>query len=69
MVPDFNDVLTHVVKVVGFAGNDHPRVAACEAATKDIGTEVSAARSQPHYLDVTHPAANKGVVIEQLPLT
>ena len=27
---------------------------------------VSAARSQPHYLDVTHPTANKGVVVERL---
>ena len=31
-----------------------------------FGTQVSAARSQPHYLDVTHPTANKGVVIERL---
>jgi hydroxymethylpyrimidine pyrophosphatase-like HAD family hydrolase len=30
------------------------------------GAQVSAARSQPHYLDVTHPTANKGVVIERL---
>ena len=27
---------------------------------------VSAARSQPYYLDVTHPTANKGTVIERL---
>jgi transaldolase len=31
-----------------------------------FGTQLSAARSQPHYLDVTHPDANKGVVIERL---
>ena len=38
---------------------------ACEAAVqKEFGTQVSAARSQPHYLDVTHPTANKGVVVE-----
>ena len=39
----------------------------CEAAVQQqFGSQVSAARSQPHYLDVTHPTANKGVVIERL---
>ena len=33
---------------------------------KTFGTQVSAARSQPYYLDVTHPTANKGTVIERL---
>ncbi|MCI0364364.1 MAG: transaldolase [Phycisphaerales bacterium] len=61
-----DDVLTGIVKVVGVS-EDHPRVAACEAAVQEaFGTQVSAARSQPHYLDVTHPSANKGVVIERL---
>lgn len=56
----------HIVKIVGVS-EDHPRVAACEAAVQQaFGTQVSAARSQPHYLDVTHPTANKGVVIERL---
>ena len=31
-----------------------------------LGDTVSAARSQPYYLDVTHPQANKGVVVETL---
>ncbi len=43
------------------------QVAACEAELqKTFGAQVSAARSQPYYLDVTHPAANKGSVIERL---
>ena len=63
---NFESVLTGVVKVVGVS-DDHPRVTACEAAVqKQFGTHVSAARSQPYYLDVTHPSANKGVVIERL---
>ena len=63
---NFESVLTGVVKVVGVS-DDHPRVAACEAAVqKQFGTHVSAACSQPYYLDVTHPSANKGVVIERL---
>jgi transaldolase len=65
VVPNFDGV-TGVVKVVGVS-DDHPRVADCEAAVqKHFGTHVSAARSQPHYLDVTHPTANKGMVIERL---
>jgi hypothetical protein len=39
----------------------------CETGASSGGTEqVSAARSQPYYLDVTHPHANKGFVIERL---
>ena len=39
----------------------------CEAAVQQqFGTHVSASRSQPYYLDVTHPEANKGVVAARL---
>ena len=66
VVSGFDDLFARVVKVVGVS-DDHPRVAECEAAVqKRFGTLVSAARSQPHYLDVTHPTANKGVFIERL---
>jgi transaldolase len=66
VTPKFDDVLAGVVKIVGVS-EDHARVATCEAAVQQaFGTQVSAARSQPHYLDVTHPKANKGVVIERL---
>ena len=66
VVPSFDEVLAGVVKVVGVS-EDHPRVAACEAQVQQaFGAQVSAARSQPHYLDVTNPTANKGVVIERL---
>ncbi|MBV8961602.1 MAG: HAD hydrolase family protein, partial [Hyphomicrobiales bacterium] len=30
------------------------------------GTQASAKRSQPYYLDVTHPRANKGAVVDEL---
>ena len=66
VVRDFDHVLTGIVKIVGIS-NDHARVAACEAALQEeFGTQVTAARSQLHYLDVTHPSANKGTVIERL---
>jgi len=66
VVPDYDDHLDRVVKIVGVS-DDHDLVAQCEAAVQqDFGTHVSAARSQPHYLDVTHPTANKGVVVDRL---
>ena len=66
VVASFDEVLSGVVKVVGVS-EDHARVAACEAALqRAFGGQVTAVRSQPHYVDVTHPSANKGVVIERL---
>jgi hydroxymethylpyrimidine pyrophosphatase-like HAD family hydrolase len=54
------------VKIVGIS-DDLDLVAACEKATqKALGEKASAARSQPYYLDVTHPHANKGTVVETL---
>jgi Cof subfamily protein (haloacid dehalogenase superfamily) len=66
VVPNYDGLLTNVVKIVGVSDN-HPLVEECEAAVqKKFGAQVSAARSQPHYLDVTNPTANKGVVVERL---
>jgi Cof subfamily protein (haloacid dehalogenase superfamily) len=65
-VPSYDGLLDRAVKVVGVS-DDLDRVAQCETALQQqFGTHVSAARSQPYYLDVTHPTANKGVVIERL---
>jgi Cof subfamily protein (haloacid dehalogenase superfamily) len=67
VVPEFSDEhLSQAVKIVGIS-DDLARVAACEkAAQKALGDRASAARSQPYYLDVTHPQANKGVVVTTL---
>jgi Cof subfamily protein (haloacid dehalogenase superfamily) len=66
VVPTYDGLLDRVVKMVGVS-DDHDLVARCEAAVQQqFASHVSAARSQPHYLDVTHPTANKGVVIERL---
>jgi Cof subfamily protein (haloacid dehalogenase superfamily) len=55
-----------VVKIVGVS-DDYPAVEACERALRDrFGDRVSAARSQPYYVDVTHPHANKGDVVQYL---
>jgi transaldolase len=66
VVPSFDGLLNRVVKIVGVS-DDLDSVARCEAAAQaQLGVKVSAARSQPYYLDVTHPMANKGGVIERL---
>jgi Cof subfamily protein (haloacid dehalogenase superfamily) len=58
--------LAHAVKIVGIS-DDLDLVAACEkAAQTTLGERASAARSQPYYLDVTHPQANKGTVVMTL---
>ena len=63
VVPSFTpEHLSQVVKIVGIS-DDLALVAACEKAAQDtLGETVSAERSQPFYLDVTHPEANKGAV-------
>jgi Cof subfamily protein (haloacid dehalogenase superfamily) len=66
VVPSYDGLLDQAVKIVGVS-DDYDRVARCEAAVRQqFGTHVSASRSQPYYLDVTHPEANKGVVVERL---
>ena len=64
--PGYDGLLDRAVKIVGVS-DDHDRVAQCETAVRqEFGAHVSAARSQAYYLDVTHPTANKGVVVERL---
>jgi Cof subfamily protein (haloacid dehalogenase superfamily) len=67
VVSSFTDAdLARTVKIVGVS-DDLALVAACEQAAQGaLGDGASAARSQPYYLDVTHPQANKGVVVATL---
>jgi Cof subfamily protein (haloacid dehalogenase superfamily) len=66
VVENFEDVLSRAVKIVGVS-DDHDLVARCEKDAQDaLGANASAARSQPYYLDVTHPDANKGAVVTTL---
>lgn len=66
VVPALRDLFGGVVKIVGVS-DDLDLVARCEAAIQEqFGKLVSAERSQPYYLDVTHPEANKGFVIGRL---
>ena len=55
-----------VAKLVGVS-DDHDAVdRATGAVHEKFGDHVSAATSQPYYLDVTHPQANKGAVAKYL---
>jgi hypothetical protein len=66
VVPSYDGLLDRPIKIVGVS-DDHDRVERCEAAVQQqFGAHVSASRSHPYYLDVTHPEANKGVVAERL---
>ena len=65
-VASFDGIVDDVVKICG-VNDDRDLVARVEAqAREQFGDHVSAARSQPYYLDVTHPAANKGGVVRYL---
>jgi Cof subfamily protein (haloacid dehalogenase superfamily) len=81
VVPDFTGLTNDVAKIVGIS-DDLEAVQKCELAVqkrfaddvhcresnpeREPHPQVSAARSQPYYLDVTHPEANKGAVVVSL---
>ncbi len=75
IVADYDDLATArsegalsagVLKIVGIS-DDLDKVAAVETEAQNLfGDHVSAARSQPYYLDITHPSANKGTVAQYL---
>ncbi len=79
VVADFKGLTSNVAKLVGVS-DDLEAVCECETAVrKQFAAKVhaaqtnpqrenlvSAARSQPYYLDVTHPEANKGYVVTRL---
>jgi hypothetical protein len=63
VIADLHGVLDSAVKIVGVS-DDLPLVARAETELRQrVGAHASAARSQPYYLDVTHPDANKGMVV------
>jgi Cof subfamily protein (haloacid dehalogenase superfamily) len=63
VVDNFDALVGNIIKIVGIS-DDYDRVARCEKdAQAALGARASAVRSQPYYLDVTHPDANKGTVV------
>ena len=60
------DGVREVAKIVGVSDEHELVAASTERAREQFGEEVSAAQSQPYYLDITHPLANKGEVVSYL---
>jgi hypothetical protein len=66
VVDNYEHLSDNVAKLVGVS-DDHDAIQkASEAAHEQFGNHVTAAASQPYYLDVTHPDANKGFVARYL---
>jgi Cof subfamily protein (haloacid dehalogenase superfamily) len=66
VVPAFSDALDRVIKIVGVSDDAGAMARCAERVQRIFGQQLSAALSQPYYLDVTHPNANKGEVISVL---
>ena len=65
-IVDTFDAIGDVVKIVGISDDRTRMDDATQAARASFGDHVSAAQSQPYYLDITHPQANKGEVASYL---
>ena len=57
---------SNIAKLVGVSDDLDAVARASTAAHDKFGDHVTASRSQPYYLDVTHPDANKGAVARYL---
>jgi Cof subfamily protein (haloacid dehalogenase superfamily) len=62
---DLGAKLDAAVKIVGVS-DDPERMAGAEEEVRGLDGRVRAVRSQPYYLDVTHPEATKGAVVRFL---
>lgn len=63
---DFSTLLDHADKLVGVS-DDYDLLASIEVETQAaLGEDATVARSQPYYLDITGPFANKGAGVAAL---
>jgi Cof subfamily protein (haloacid dehalogenase superfamily) len=66
VVESYDGLHSDVAKLVGVS-DDHDAVSAGVTSVHDrFGDHVSVSASQPYYVDVTHPDANKGFVAQWL---
>lgn len=66
IVKNFDAIEGTPGKIVGVS-DKFELVAQCEQEVhKQFGNQLSASRSQPQYLDITHPQASKGLFIDTL---
>jgi Cof subfamily protein (haloacid dehalogenase superfamily) len=66
VVDGYDNLTDGVAKLVGVSDDPQAIAAATHAAQERFGDHLSVASSQPYYLDVTHPKANKGAVLLDL---
>jgi Cof subfamily protein (haloacid dehalogenase superfamily) len=66
VVDSYDDLHHGVAKIVGVSDDRQAMDGATDRVVDRFGDHVSAAQSQPYYLDVTHPHANKGTVATSL---
>lgn len=62
----FDGVQGSITKIVGVTDDAELMTRCLEEIRRRSGERVSAALSQPYYLDITHPKANKGEVVSAL---
>jgi Cof subfamily protein (haloacid dehalogenase superfamily) len=66
VVEDFGAVLNSAAKIVGVS-TDFQLLARCERELRNVlDDQATIARSQPYYVDVTHPLANKGAALSEI---
>jgi Cof subfamily protein (haloacid dehalogenase superfamily) len=66
VVEDFGPALGAAAKIVGVSA-DFELLARCERDVRTaLAGQASVVRSQPYYLDITHPLANKGLALSAL---
>ncbi|MGH6726505.1 MAG: Cof-type HAD-IIB family hydrolase [Pseudolabrys sp.] len=66
IVEDFAPFLGIAAKIVGVS-KDYDLLARCEReVSAALSGQATVARSQPYYLDITHPLANKGAAFSEI---
>jgi hypothetical protein len=66
IVPSVEATLGSAYKLVGVS-EDHERLKQCETEMQAaLGEGAAVSRSQPYYLDITHPQANKGAAVRNM---
>jgi Cof subfamily protein (haloacid dehalogenase superfamily) len=66
VVPTYEGLLDRLVKIVGVSDDEEAMGRCVTEVQQRFGQRVSAALSQPYFLDVTHAKANKGEVVSAL---
>jgi len=65
-VSGYEGMVEEIAKIVGVSDDEDAIGAAAKAVEEGFAAHVSSALSQPYYLDITHPRANKGEVVRYL---